>query len=67
MCFSGGFFLGLLTSIVFIAFVLSVELGKQLAKVIQPELEAEGEVTSHDPSTNGLINHIKATRTYLKK
>ncbi|KAK6731618.1 hypothetical protein RB195_007843 [Necator americanus] len=37
-----------------------VELGKQLAKVIQPELAASGPVTSHDVSTNGLINFIKS-------
>ena len=37
----------------------SVELGKQLAKVIQPELAKPGAVTSHDCSTNGLINYIK--------
>ena len=36
-----------------------VELGKQLAKKILPELEGEGEVTSHDSSTNGLINAFK--------
>jgi hypothetical protein len=36
-----------------------VELGKQLAKVIQPELAQPGEITSHDASTNGLINYIK--------
>ena len=36
-----------------------VELGKQLAKKIYPELQAEGDVTSHDSSTNGLINHYK--------
>ncbi|EDO37039.1 predicted protein [Nematostella vectensis] len=36
-----------------------VELGKQLAKVIQPELASPGRVTSHDSSTNGLINFIK--------
>ncbi|CAH3141478.1 unnamed protein product [Porites evermanni] len=36
-----------------------VELGKQLAKAIQPELEKPGTVTSHDSSTNGLINFIK--------
>jgi glucose-6-phosphate isomerase len=34
-------------------------LGKQLAKAILPELKAEGEVSSHDASTNGLINAIK--------
>ncbi|VDL71460.1 unnamed protein product [Nippostrongylus brasiliensis] len=36
-----------------------VELGKQLAKVIQPELASKGKVSSHDVSTNGLINFIK--------
>jgi glucose-6-phosphate isomerase len=36
-----------------------VELGKQLAKKIEPELEAPGPVTSHDASTNGLINRFK--------
>ncbi|KAI9178725.1 hypothetical protein H9P43_005387 [Blastocladiella emersonii ATCC 22665] len=39
-----------------------VELGKQLAKVILPELTAAGEVKSHDASTNGLINFYKANR-----
>lgn len=33
-----------------------VELGKQLAKKILPELTQENDVTSHDQSTNGLIN-----------
>ncbi|MGR6036140.1 MAG: glucose-6-phosphate isomerase [Candidatus Nitrosoglobus sp.] len=36
-----------------------VELGKQLAKAILPELQAGGEVSSHDSSTNGLINYYK--------
>ena len=36
-----------------------VELGKQLAKKIEPELRAAGEVKSHDSSTNGLINRFK--------
>ncbi len=36
-----------------------VELGKQLAKAILPELGSGGEVTSHDSSTNGLINAWK--------
>ena len=36
-----------------------VELGKQLAKAILPELQGEGEVKSHDCSTNGLINYYK--------
>ena len=40
-----------------------VELGKQLAKRIEPELEGDDEVTSHDASTNGLINAWKAMRT----
>ncbi len=39
-----------------------VELGKQLAKAILPELGGPGEVTGHDASTNGLINHYKANR-----
>ncbi|KAJ7360579.1 hypothetical protein OS493_015687 [Desmophyllum pertusum] len=36
-----------------------VELGKQLAKAIQPELDGPEPVTSHDSSTNGLVNFIK--------
>lgn len=39
-----------------------VELGKQLAKKIQPELEGPEEVSSHDSSTNGLINAYKRMR-----
>ncbi|CAO2625801.1 Glucose-6-phosphate isomerase [Lemmus lemmus] len=39
-----------------------VELGKQLAKKIEPELEGSSAVTSHDSSTNGLINFIKQQR-----
>jgi glucose-6-phosphate isomerase len=39
-----------------------VELGKQLAKSILPELEGDDEVSSHDGSTNGLINQYKAWR-----
>jgi glucose-6-phosphate isomerase len=39
-----------------------VELGKQLAKAILPELEKPGVVTTHDSSTNGLINHFKDYR-----
>jgi len=39
-----------------------VELGKQLAKVILPELKTDGEVDTHDASTNGLINTIKTIR-----
>nr|XP_970258.3 PREDICTED: glucose-6-phosphate isomerase [Tribolium castaneum] len=37
-----------------------VELGKQLAKAIEPELQDNKAVTSHDSSTNGLISFIKA-------
>jgi glucose-6-phosphate isomerase len=40
-----------------------VELGKQLAKKIEPELKAPGEVTSHDASTNGLIAYFKGRTT----
>jgi glucose-6-phosphate isomerase len=36
-----------------------VELGKQLAKNILPELKSDQEVTTHDSSTNGLINAYK--------
>ncbi|RYU87945.1 glucose-6-phosphate isomerase [Mucilaginibacter terrigena] len=39
-----------------------VELGKQLAGKILPELKDDKEVTSHDSSTNGLINQYKAWR-----
>ena len=39
-----------------------VELGKQLAKTIQPELHDNSLVTSHDSSTNGLINTFKKLR-----
>jgi glucose-6-phosphate isomerase len=36
-----------------------VELGKVLAKKILPELSSQAEITSHDASTNGLINYFK--------
>ncbi|MGN6542440.1 MAG: glucose-6-phosphate isomerase [Ginsengibacter sp.] len=36
-----------------------VELGKKLAKNILPELENYEKITSHDSSTNGLINEYK--------
>ncbi len=39
-----------------------VELGKQLATAILPELDGPEEVTSHDSSTNGLINYYKKHR-----
>jgi len=41
-----------------------VELGKQLAKNIQSELVTKDKITSHDPSTNGLINYIKTKRQH---
>ncbi|MEO5907871.1 MAG: glucose-6-phosphate isomerase [Ginsengibacter sp.] len=40
-----------------------VELGKKLAKKILPELENNQRITSHDSSTNGLINAYKKLRT----
>lgn len=39
-----------------------VELGKQLAGQILPELKNDAEVDGHDSSTNGLINQYKAWR-----
>ena len=39
-----------------------VELGKQLANRILPELKDDKEISSHDSSTNGLINRYKALR-----
>jgi glucose-6-phosphate isomerase len=39
-----------------------VELGKQLANVILPELGADTASASHDTSTNALINHIRTRR-----
>lgn len=39
-----------------------VELGKQLANKILPELENNAPVVSHDSSTNGLINQFKDWR-----
>jgi glucose-6-phosphate isomerase len=40
-----------------------VELGKQLAKKILPELTTKENITSHDSSTNGLINYYKKEKT----
>jgi len=40
-----------------------VELGKVLAGRILPELAGSTPIASHDASTNGLINHLKALRT----
>ncbi|MDB5002227.1 MAG: glucose-6-phosphate isomerase [Mucilaginibacter sp.] len=39
-----------------------VELGKQLAGKILPELRTNDKIASHDSSTNGLINQYKAWR-----
>ena len=39
-----------------------VELGKQLAKKILPEIKGDTTVTAHDSSTNGLINAARALR-----
>ncbi|EFZ1681473.1 glucose-6-phosphate isomerase [Shigella flexneri] len=39
-----------------------VELGKQLANRILPKLKDDKEISSHDSSTNGLINRYKAWR-----
>jgi glucose-6-phosphate isomerase len=39
-----------------------VELGKQLAKKILPELRNDRSIDSHDSSTNGLINTFKEMR-----
>jgi glucose-6-phosphate isomerase len=41
---------------------MGVELGKLLANAILPELHGDEEVTSHDASTNGLINYYKQIR-----
>ncbi|TRY85888.1 hypothetical protein DNTS_011913, partial [Danionella cerebrum] len=40
-----------------------VELGKQLAKKIEPELQDDADVHSHDSSTNGLISFYKKNRS----
>jgi glucose-6-phosphate isomerase len=39
-----------------------VELGKQLANKILPELENDQQISAHDPSTNHLINMYKSMR-----
>ena len=57
----------MLTDVLKHGLLCRVELGKQLAKAIQPELMDDDQVvTAHDSSTNGLINHFKKHRTYLK-
>jgi glucose-6-phosphate isomerase len=44
-----------------------VELGKQLANKILPELENQEEIKDHDSSTNGLINTYKVFRKAPEK
>ena len=39
-----------------------VELGKQLANKILPELKSADKITSHDASTNGLIEFYKRNK-----
>jgi len=39
-----------------------VELGKQLAKTVLGDMAGKELVSSHDSSTNGLINRYKALR-----
>jgi glucose-6-phosphate isomerase len=39
-----------------------VELGKQLANRIRPELDVQERATQHDASTNALLDHIKQLR-----
>jgi glucose-6-phosphate isomerase len=41
---------------------MGVELGKQLAQAILPELWGDEQVAAHDTSTNGLINYYKSIR-----
>jgi glucose-6-phosphate isomerase len=40
-----------------------VELGKVLAKKILPELTSSNEISTHDSSTNGLINYFKRLKS----
>jgi glucose-6-phosphate isomerase len=41
---------------------MGVELGKVLASAILPELADDAPVTTHDASTNGLMNAFKGMR-----
>ena len=41
---------------------MGVELGKQLAGVVLPELTGDAEAVAHDCSTNALINYFRAHR-----
>jgi glucose-6-phosphate isomerase len=36
-----------------------VELGKEMANAILPELEGDGDLSAHDPSTTALLKHVK--------
>ena len=38
---------------------MGVELGKQLANVLLPELKSDEEITTHDSSTNALVSFFK--------
>ena len=42
-------------------------LAKQLAKKILPELIGDEQISSHDSSTNGLINYYKSQRSSTKE
>jgi len=46
---------------------MGVELGKQLAKAILPELSVPGKVTSQDSSTNGLISETPHLLALLRR
>jgi len=48
--------------VLFNIYSFGVELGKQLANRILPELVTNDKIESHDSSTNGLINQFKAWR-----
>lgn len=50
----------------FLLCVIRVELGKQLAKKIEPELKDATEIHSHDSSTNGLINFLKKNFAWVE-
>ena len=41
---------------------MGVELGKHLARAIEPQLKSEEPISSHDSSTNGLINYYRSMR-----
>ncbi len=41
---------------------MGVELGKQLAKVVLPELVSSAPTTAHDSSTNALVEYFKKNR-----